>query len=144
MRRRIRTEQDLEAALSIFPNIQELAERVAKIAKTLPLEGKEVDELVPEKDEELIMRFLVIVRQDGELAQSIKGMVREPYRLSEQERYAGWRSYIFSALGQKIFQVERICELLGFDFQEMRAFGKENNQEKREEYSKKDPGCIWY
>ena len=77
MSRRIISREDLNLIMDVLPEIKALGDKVAKLTKRLPLNPDSGEEpvIIP-KEEALLMRFLVLVRQNAELVSSIEGILK--------------------------------------------------------------------
>lgn len=136
----------MELLLPLFKKIKDLGDETAALLKKVPLNQKarNKSEISPE-NEELIMRSLVITRQIGELSQCISGILKIDYSTNDADKeYRIWRGFLLGVLSDVLYQTQQICQLLNFDFYESIEIGKERNQDKRAEFSHKNPDLIWY
>ncbi len=142
--RRIRTRKDLNLAMSVLPKIRKLSDEIAKMTKRLPLNpDTDKEPIISPREAALLMHFLVLVRQMGELASSIEGVKAEDKE--EMERWRGYNSEFKISLADAVYQIKRICQILKIDLLcELLPLGEERNQMKREEFLRKHPDGVWY
>jgi len=101
-----------------------------------------------ERDEQLLIHYMMLTRQMTRLSDCFMHIIR----LSTQESgrhgskdldYKGYKAYAQTELSDILCQVEKLCKILGLNFNETLMMGFKRDKEKEEEYLEKHPSDEW-
>jgi hypothetical protein len=98
------------------------------------------------RDELLMLHYMLMTRQMTKLSDSLLHIVRlanQPDHTHKGKDYAGYKAYAQSELADILIQVEKMCNLLGVDFQETVRMGRSRDREKKSEYLAEHPHDHW-
>jgi hypothetical protein len=102
--------------------------------------------LFNERDEKLMLQYLLLTRQITSLADSVQHIIRlgnKPRNETNILKYKGYVAFIQSELSDVYAQYVKLCDLLELDVKETNEMGMKRQLEKMEEYLKKNPEDVW-
>lgn len=102
--------------------------------------------LFNERDEKLMLQYLLLTRQITSLADSIQHIIRlgnKPSNETNRLKYKGYVAFAQSELSDIYAQYTKLCILLGIDIEETNKMGIQRQAEKMVEYLKKYPEDVW-
>ncbi len=98
------------------------------------------------RDELLMLHYMLMTRQMTKLSDSLLHIVRlanQPDHMHKGKDYAGYKAYAQSELADILVQVEKICDILGCDFDATLEMGRSRDLEKKAEYLSMHPHDHW-
>jgi len=99
-----------------------------------------------ERDEKLLLQYLLLTRQITGLADCFQHIIRLGNKPDNETTRQKFRAYILfsqTELSDTIAQVEKLCDLLGLDFNETIEMGRKRQEEKKQDYLKRNPKDVW-
>lgn len=104
--------------------------------------------ILTERDESLMVHYLMLTRQCTHLADCLFHIVRlatqkDGTHGSLHLDYRGWRAYTQSEIADMLVQAKRLCDELDLDFIDTYSMGLKRDIEKRKDYEKIHPNDKW-
>lgn len=97
-----------------------------------------------ERDEALVLHYMMLTRQMTRLADCIQHILRLRTRDdSDGKLFKGYAAYAQSELSDVFAQGKKICEILGLSFEETVQLGILRDEEKRVEFLNRYPTESW-
>jgi hypothetical protein len=93
-----------------------------------------------------MVHYMLLTRQMTKLADSLFHIVRlanQPTKTHKGKDFAAYKVYAQSELADVTMQVEKLCRILGVDFNETVEMGRRRDAEKKVEYLKDHPYDLW-
>ena len=102
--------------------------------------------LFNERDEKLLLQYLLLTRQITSLADSVQHIIRlgnKPDSVENRLKHKGYMAFAQSELSDVYAQFVKICDLLEIDIQETVEMGLKRQEEKKKEYLQRNPNDVW-
>lgn len=102
--------------------------------------------LFKERDEKLILQYLLLTRQITSLADCVQHIIRLGNKPDDETRrllYKGYIAHAQTELADVYAQFVKMCDLLDLPVQDTEEMGLVRQEEKREEYLKRNPNDVW-
>jgi len=102
--------------------------------------------LFSERDERLMLQYLLLTRQITSLADCVQHIIRlgnKPDNETNRLKYKGYVIFAQTELSDIYAQYVKLCNLLDIDVEETQEMGIQRQAEKMLEYLKKNPEDVW-
>ena len=102
--------------------------------------------LFKERDEKLLLQYLLLTRQITALSDCIQHIIRLGNKKDDyinHQKYLGYVYYSMTELSDIYCQFHKMCELLGLDVEQTIKLGWARQEEKKKAYLKKNPDDTW-